>query len=277
MSESSAVTLNMKLGQVLKEHPELLSVLVAQSPEFKRFKNPVVRSTHGRLVTVSQAAAVAGLDPATLVRSLNAAIGQESPEMDVGTLPATAATPPPPWLETAPRAVEIDVREHQRRHEDPFPVIMSALAKVEKGQVMLLRNTFEPLPLYDVLGKKGFVNWARETGPHDWEIFFFKLSQSGPVTAAAGMPAQKPVESGDWTDEPTATITIDVRELTPPQPLLRILDALGKLEPGDTLLVHHARNPIHLYAKLAELGCMYKTIERGPGQVDLYIRKGSNT
>lgn len=273
MNNSRPVTPNMKVGEVLKEHPELLDVLVAQSPEFKRLKNPVLRRIHGRLVTLAQAAAVAGLDPATLVRNLNGALGQETPEQSSYRLPTMAGTPPPPWLGSARVSVELDVREHQRRHDDPFAVIMANAAKVKVGEVLLLRNTFEPLPLYDVLGKRGFVAWARENGPQDWEVYFLKLDQP-PSNTGAGASSTAEIEG---ETEPTPALAIDVRELTPPQPLLRILDALDQLKPGETLLVHHARRPVHLYPKLAELGCKQRTVERGPGRVDIYIRKRETT
>lgn len=269
MNGNRPVTLNMKVGDVLKEHPELLDVLVAQSPHFKRLKNPILRRIHGKLVTLAQAAAIAGLEPVTLIRNLNTAIGQATPDLEPVRITSMAGTPPPPWLKTAPVGVQLDVREHQRRHEDPFAVIMAAVARVEVGQVFILQNTFEPLPLYDVLAKKGFVPWAKEVGPQDWIVYFFKVGAavSTPVVATARQ------DLGIQEDEPVATVTIDVRELTPPQPMMRILDALGQIKPGETLLVHHVRRPAFLYPKLAEMGCTQRTVEKGPEQVDIYIRK----
>ena len=57
-----AVTPNMKVAEVLKRYPQLLEVLVAQSPHFSRLKNPILRRLQARLVTVAQAAAIAGLE-----------------------------------------------------------------------------------------------------------------------------------------------------------------------------------------------------------------------
>src|SRR3990172_1025005 len=93
------VTPNMKISEVLKQYPQLLDVLVTQSPEFKRLKNPILRKVQARLVTVAQAAGIAKLDPATLVRTLNSAIGESTPDMTAAQLPSAAAAPPPPWLE----------------------------------------------------------------------------------------------------------------------------------------------------------------------------------
>ncbi|MBI4321513.1 MAG: DUF2249 domain-containing protein [Chloroflexi bacterium] len=266
----------MKIAEVLKEYPSLLEVLVAQSPHFTRLKNPILRRIHSRLVTVAQAAAIAGLDPAALVRTLNAAAGvvEEKPEAASFRLSSMAGTPEPPWVSTSPIAVRLDVREDQRNHSDPFSRIMAAVSEVQDGQVFYLKNTFEPLPLYDVLGKRGFVAWACRLGPEEWEVYFLKQGRVE-ATAADRQRAGSEVKTASEIDDatPTATVSIDVKELTPPQPMIKILDALASLESGETLLVHHKRRPAYLYPKLAELGYANKTVELGPDEVDIYIRK----
>lgn len=65
--------------------------------------------------------------------------------------------------------------------------------------------------------------------------------------------------------------TIDVSNLPPPLPMVRILETLRDLGPGETLLVQHARRPIHLYPKLEALGCSHETIELPDGSVRVRI------
>lgn len=65
--------------------------------------------------------------------------------------------------------------------------------------------------------------------------------------------------------------TIDVGHLPPPLPMVRILEALRALGPGETLLVNHTRRPIHLYAKLDALGCTHETTEVAPGKLQVRI------
>lgn len=48
------ITPDMKVAQVLDEHPELLDVLVSQSPEFRRLNNPLLRRTLARSVVVGR-------------------------------------------------------------------------------------------------------------------------------------------------------------------------------------------------------------------------------
>lgn len=268
------ITLDQKVGDVLKTYPELLDTLVDQSPHFRRLRNPLLRGLHGKLVNLGQAAAIAGIDPVALVRTLNAAVGLAPAEAPPPAPAARKDTPPPAWLEHAPVAVELDVREHQRTGDEPFHAIMAAASAARTGQIFRLRNTFEPVPLYEVLAARGFASWARRLGDEDWEVFFYKeKDETATVTsdtkdeAGAGLDDPWPVEA------PTAVVSIDVSELSPPQPMMKILAALEQLGSGEVLLVHHRRRPVHLYAKLAELGYRQKTVEHGPEEVDIYIRK----
>ena len=56
--------------------------------------------------------------------------------------------------------------------------------------------------------------------------------------------------------------------------MMRVLEALARLEPGQRLLVHHVRRPVHLLARLEQDGHLYALRELGPGRVELLIEKG---
>ena len=64
---------------------------------------------------------------------------------------------------------------------------------------------------------------------------------------------------------------IDVSQLPPPLPMVRILETLRDLGPSQTLLVHHTRRPIHLYPRLDALNCAHETIEVEPGKIEVRI------
>lgn len=52
---------------------------------------------------------------------------------------------------------------------------------------------------------------------------------------------------------------LDVRQLDPPEPLVRILEAIEHLPPGEYLHVRHRREPYPLYAILEESGYAHFT------------------
>src|SRR5262249_33600668 len=117
------------------------------------------------------------------------------------------------------RRVRLDVRDDIRRGNEPFTRIMTAVRELEGDQALVLRVPFEPIPLYDVLGRGGFQLGRERRAAADWSVPFSR--ESGPSPAAA------------------APTVIDVRGLEPPQPMVKVLDAIDRLEPGVELEVRH--------------------------------------
>jgi len=266
---------NWKVSQVIARYPALIDELVGLSPTFRMLRNPVMRRVQSRLVTVAQAAEIAGLAPDALIQTLNRAAGLSGSVLN-GRPTATpeSVDAAPSWVATAPLDETIDVRPLQVAGQEPFSAIMAAAHRVLPGRAFLLVNTFEPVPLYDVLGRRGFVHWAARRGPEEWVIRFFHADAPGPSTGD-GASSATPDERGDglpW-QSPSATLTIDVSELVPPEPMVRILEALESLPDGATLLVHHVRRPMHLYPRLDALGYRHETHEPAPDRVEVLIVK----
>ena len=82
----------------------------------------------------------------------------------------------------------VDVREDLRRGGEPFPRIMQAVRSLASGQALRLLATFEPLPLYAVLGKNGFGHTAKRRGDGDWEVMFEPETGAAPARRAGGRP-----------------------------------------------------------------------------------------
>jgi uncharacterized protein (DUF2249 family) len=74
----------------------------------------------------------------------------------------------------------------------------------------------------------------------------------------------------EWVEQGVAHI--DVRGLPAPQPLVAILRRVDTLEPGQTLVVHHDRDPLLLYAELAEIGWEAERVAAPAGEVRLLLR-----
>lgn len=271
------------IHQVLDRYPHLLETLVPLSPAFTKLRNPVLRSVQSRLMTVAQAARIAQLEPTELVRRLNAAAGipgagEPAPARDEAAEPGAPPAPPPEAFASAPVAVTVDARPLIQRGEEPFPTIMAAAVQTPVGQVLRLLAPFEPVPLYDVLGKRGFAHQRRRLESDTWEVLFLRMTpapQLEPPVASAAAQGTSPSSTHDTAADatPAAVVTIDVSDLVPPEPMVRILRALEELAPGQMLLVHHVRRPVYLYPQLDALGYQHETREIGPGQVELRIRK----
>jgi uncharacterized protein (DUF2249 family) len=69
------------------------------------------------------------------------------------------------------------------------------------------------------------------------------------------------------------THELDVHELQPPEPMVRILSMLPTLGPDDALIVTHHREPIPLYAHLEAAGFSHSIETLPNGQFRLTIRR----
>lgn len=141
---------------------------------------------------------------------------------------------------------ELDVRPILRSGGEPFSAIMQAVNGLGAGQALRLLATFEPVPLYAVLGKKGFDHAAREIGGGDWEVLF--TPQAQPANA---QPALDGVAASGW---PEPVRQLDNRDLDPPEPMVRTLAAVEELQPGDVLCALLCREPVFLLPELRKRG-----------------------
>lgn len=74
--------------------------------------------------------------------------------------------------------------------------------------------------------------------------------------------------------EPTTPdLIVDARNMLPPEPLERTLEALDALPPGGTLLLIIPRQPAPLYDMLANNGYCYESRVRPDGAFDILIRE----
>jgi TusA-related sulfurtransferase len=68
-------------------------------------------------------------------------------------------------------------------------------------------------------------------------------------------------------------VEVDARGLEPPQPMVRILEALTSLPADATLRARTDRRPMHLYALLEERGLAADTQPEPDGSFVTYIRR----
>ena len=278
---------DITVARLLEEHPELIEVLAGYHPHFKQLENRLLRRVMAPRVTVTQAARMAGVPADELLAVLRHAVG-ESRDAGAPHLPAphpalspkgrgNCETPSPFEGEgrgeggmpralarvPAARHVHLDVREDIQRGQEPFARIMAAVKTLGSDQALVLRVPFEPIPLFDVLGKRGLTHWTELHAPDDWSVWFYR--DAAPRREPGAVP-------------PTAAslrTVLDVRGLEPPQPMLRVLQAIDRLGPGAELEVHHDRRPMFLYPQLDERGFVHETDEPEPRLVRILIRRGA--
>lgn len=138
-----------------------------------------------------------------------------------------------------PRVVDLDLRPHLAMGEHPLPLILTTAESLPRGSTLRLIVPFEPKPLYHVLGARGFDHEATQRADGLWEIVF-----------------RSPAPGGSER-------VLDVRDLEPPEPLQRALEALPALGRHETLLVRTRFRPAHLIDQLGARGFEHEAVFLG--------------
>ena len=161
-------------------------------------------------------------------------------------------------------AYELDVRPILKAGDEPFSTIMEAVARLEPGQSLRLLAPFKPVPLFGVLGARGFEPHAREIGDGDWEVLF------SPAGSAPGDPETKDPYAGlEW---PEPRVELDNRNLDPPEPMARTLEAVETLAPGETIAALLPREPLFLFEELKARGHDWRGTLTADGSFRIVIR-----
>jgi len=252
MTSFNIITKDMKISKMLAEFPQTFDVLIKASPHFKKLENKILRKALAGRVTVAQAASIAGVDLYSLLFELNKSINNLielkqnlSEKMNNENL----VKQKPEILNNISddKIHQLDVRPVIESGKDPFQDIMAAVKELKSDGILLIINSFEPIPLYSVLGKQGFEHWT-EIENNMFRIYFYKDEKiKQDVNPSKQKLSSKEVEYKN-------VIELDVRELVPPEPMIKILEALSQVDENTVLLVHHHREPMMLYPKLEERG-----------------------
>ena len=66
-------------------------------------------------------------------------------------------------------------------------------------------------------------------------------------------------------------ITFDYSQMEPPEPMLRVLEQLDRLQPGEGIKMQHRMKPRLLFPKLQERGWIFRVIEHTPDQIEVHF------
>jgi uncharacterized protein (DUF2249 family) len=148
---------------------------------------------------------------------------------------------------------DLDVREMLKNKGEPFQIIMDATSALGENDVLQLHATFEPTPLFKVLGKQGFKNSIRKEADDYFIIQFYREDTEIPY----------------WH--------IDNRGLEPPNPMIRSLQLLESdellLSGVQGLEIWNERVPAILIPELEERGLQYEISDEGNGTVVVKIHR----
>jgi len=146
--------------------------------------------------------------------------------------------------------IRLDVREDIRAGREPFGKIMDAVSRLRPDDDLQLIAPFEPKPLIGLLNGQGFHHQVKDLSGGDFEVHFSRE----PLVVDA--------------------VDLDARGLEPPEPMVRILEAVEKLPRQATLRARTNLRPLHLLARLKERGMSADCTPKPDGSFLTVIRRG---
>ncbi|HXW23608.1 MAG TPA: DUF2249 domain-containing protein [Xanthobacteraceae bacterium] len=164
----------------------------------------------------------------------------------------------------------VDVRSIPHIGGEPFALVMREVSGLRPGEVLRVLAGCESIPLFEALGGNEFSHEAHRLEQDDWEVLFTRI---GPAPSEPE-PAAPPRAPAAWA---IPTVRLDNRGLPPTEPVMRVLELLEQMHPGEVMEVLSDQELSFLYPELharghatsAELGCGHHRllIRRGTPQV----------
>ncbi len=263
-----------KISALIKANPLVIDELASLNPHFKKLKNVVLRNLLAPRVNIAEACSIAGCSTADFFRRMEeigfkiadeSYIAEEKADTETGGLPSNI------------EIVELDVRPALAEHQDPLKNILQAINKIKPEQALKIINTFEPVPLINLLSKKGYGFNVQRISAEEVHTYFYRTENQSAQDNKLIVP-----ETNEDTDtfaqklqeyEADKLYTIDVRGLPMPQPMLTILETLKKVGNNEALFVYHKKVPAFLLPELQERGFSYLFQHTDEGSVNMLIFK----
>lgn len=132
------------------------------------------------------------------------------------------------------QVADLDVRDVIREGGEPLPAILAAADRLAPGGVLHLRSPFQPVPLFAVMGQRGFVHYSTMFASDDWSTWFWHEGEQVERHPEAVPAARSPAPDGSW----------DLRDLPPPEPLLALLERVETATTPFVVVLPFAPTPL---------------------------------
>jgi hypothetical protein len=164
------ITPQTKVGDLLKEFPELEETLLSLSPKYELLKNPILRKTVGRVATLQQVSVVGNVPLETLINSLRSAAGLTINNAIMNS--NKTDNNPPAWLDPFKISQRLDAREMLLRGEHPLNEVLSRTNAMDNNEIFELITGFVPMPLIEKVSNMGFDYYIEEAGGDEVRTYF---------------------------------------------------------------------------------------------------------
>ena len=171
--EPIIITPKTKIHDLLEAYPELEETLIQAAPQFKKLKNPLLRKTIARVTSLSQAAIIGGVKVEELINTLREAAGHQSQDSYVDE-ETSYNFEVPDWFSPGAIRDNLDISDMLNAGEQPVHEVLSALKKLNQGEILEINAPFIPAPLIDKATGLDYDYWISEVAEDEFLVYFKK-------------------------------------------------------------------------------------------------------
>jgi len=269
------ITENTRISEIIKHDSRTIDVIASINKHFKKLKNPVLRKVLAARVSIADAARIGGVPVCVLIDNLKKIGFEINDDCACGGVndENKNKTTTEKKVMKKENIIEMDVRPVLEGGDDPFEAIMAQLKTMKPGHTLKIINTFEPIPLLNILKKKGYNYLTERPEPGIVHTYLEKAEESDKTQTREHKEHTQLSFDTVYEEFKGKLHSIDVRNLEMPMPMVTILEELEKLEPGKALYVDHKKLPQYLLPELEDRNFKWVTTEIGPGNVKMIIFK----
>ncbi len=240
---------NTKISVILKENMEAVEAIASINRHLIKLRNPFLRKMLAPRVSVAQAAQVGNSSVNEMLLALQKIGFEVEFENSDDLVNKTVNNNTINMKRT--NVVELDVRPILEGGTDPFNAIMETLKTLAPEDTLCIINTFEPIPLLNILKEKGYEYETERPEGSDVHTYLTKVSDGNTdETSLESVSAPELTYEILENKYDGKLMEIDVRELEMPMPMVTILEAIEGLDDGQALYVHHKKLPQYLLPEL---------------------------
>lgn len=271
-----------KIAALIKHHPDALEAIITISSDFKKLRNPILRKLMAGRTSIAMASKIGGVTAEDFFEVLKPlGFEWENEEIEEKGIEEVKEVVFPDYIKNAKEGqiIDFDVRPILDGGADPLRDIQAKIKELKEGEILNIINSFEPIPLILLIEKQGFKSFVNTIALDHYETYFYKDGEVEDTTILTSSEdvIRDNASEADWDSLMQrfkgSFVEINIKHLEPPQPMMKILEALEILEPGQALFVNHKRVPVYLITELQEGGYTFRINEVKEGEVYLIIFK----
>jgi uncharacterized protein (DUF2249 family) len=267
------INANTKISTLINENEEVIDVIASINKHFRKLRNPVLRRLLAPRVNIADASKIGGVPVCLMITKLrdfgfeveDDCICENGLEHLKNSLNENKNDMRKETI------VDLDVRPILEGGVDPFEAIMATLKTMDERHTLRIINTFEPIPLLNILKKKGYDYQVER--PEEGIVHTYLEKSDIPIKKETEEVIREKEFTYDTVLQKYTGMMkeIDVRNLEMPMPMVTILEELENLDTNTALFVNHKKLPQYLLPELKDRNYKWVSKEIAEGDLKLII------